>query len=109
MRPWWMVFLLAGCGHDGPEVPDPAAMLLARLDTDGSGDLVSSELAAVHPDKVLHELDKDKDGVISLEELRADLDETPPLLGRWRNIYLLVLGSQVVVALVFWLIGAAYP
>lgn len=39
---------------------------------------------------------------------RADLDETPPLLGSWRNLYLLVLGSQGVVVLVFYLVTRLY-
>lgn len=34
----------------------------------------------------------------------SQLDETPPLLGSWRNIYALVLGSQALVAILFYLI-----
>ena len=39
---------------------------------------------------------------------RADLDATPPLLGSWRNLYLLVVGSQAVVALLFYLVTRVY-
>jgi hypothetical protein len=38
----------------------------------------------------------------------AELDDRPPVLGSWRNIYGAVLGSLVVVVLVFWLITKAY-
>lgn len=39
---------------------------------------------------------------------RPELDETPPLLGSWRNIYLVVLGNLVVLIALFWLLTRAY-
>ena len=38
----------------------------------------------------------------------AELEDRPPVLGSWRNIYGAVLGSLVVIILVFWLITKAY-
>lgn len=35
-------------------------------------------------------------------EARGAPEEPPPLLGRWRNVYLLVLVELVVTALGFW-------
>lgn len=39
---------------------------------------------------------------------RTDLDETPPLLGSWRNIYVLVVASQVVLVALFYLVTRIY-
>lgn len=36
------------------------------------------------------------------------LDEKPPVLGSWRNIYAVVLGTLALVVTVFWLITRAY-
>ena len=40
---------------------------------------------------------------------RAELDETPPLLGSWQRIYVLVVGSQAVVVALFYLVTRLYP
>lgn len=40
--------------------------------------------------------------------LRPEMDATPPLLGSWRNIYLVVLGNLAVLVLLFWLLTRAY-
>lgn len=39
---------------------------------------------------------------------RPELDETPPLLGSWRNIYLVVLGNLALLVVLFWLLTRAY-
>ncbi|MBN9687399.1 MULTISPECIES: hypothetical protein [unclassified Corallococcus] len=39
---------------------------------------------------------------------RPELDDAPPLLGSWRNIYLLVLGTFVLFVVVFWGLTEAY-
>ncbi|MCI0572143.1 MAG: hypothetical protein L0Y66_15415 [Myxococcaceae bacterium] len=39
---------------------------------------------------------------------RPELDETPPLLGSWRNIYLLVVGTLAVLVALFWALTEAY-
>lgn len=39
---------------------------------------------------------------------RPEMDATPPLLGSWRNIYLVVLGNLAVLVLLFWLLTRAY-
>jgi hypothetical protein len=39
-------------------------------------------------------------------ELREE--EPPPVLGSWRNIYALVLGTLAVLVFVFWAITRAY-
>ncbi len=41
-------------------------------------------------------------------EPRPELDDVPPLLGSWRNIYLLVLSSLVVFIALFWALTRAY-
>jgi len=38
---------------------------------------------------------------------RADLDETPPVLGSWRAIYAFVLGSQAALVVLFLLVTRA--
>ncbi|MCP3100307.1 hypothetical protein LZ198_15660 [Myxococcus sp. K15C18031901] len=39
---------------------------------------------------------------------RQDLDDAPPLLGSWRNIYLLVLGTFVLFVALCWALTEAY-
>lgn len=39
---------------------------------------------------------------------RPELDDVPPLLGSWRNIYLLVLGSLALLVALFWALTRAY-
>ena len=39
---------------------------------------------------------------------RPELDETPPLLGSWRNIYLFVLGNLALLVALFWALTRAY-
>lgn len=41
-------------------------------------------------------------------EPRPELDDAPPLLGSWRNIYLFVLGSLVVFIALFWALTRVY-
>ena len=39
---------------------------------------------------------------------RPELDDAPPLLGSWRNIYLLVLGFLALLIALFWALTRAY-
>ena len=39
---------------------------------------------------------------------RPELDDAPPLLGSWRNIYLLVLGTLALLIALFWVLTRAY-
>ena len=39
---------------------------------------------------------------------RPELDDAPPLLGSWRNIYFFVLGSLVTFIALFWALTRAY-
>ena len=39
---------------------------------------------------------------------RPELDDAPPLLGSWRNIYLLVLGTLALLVALFWALTRAY-
>ncbi|WP_200883810.1 hypothetical protein [Archangium violaceum] len=39
---------------------------------------------------------------------RPELDDAPPLLGSWRNIYLLVLGTLAFFIALFWALTRAY-
>ncbi|MBN1206200.1 MAG: hypothetical protein JXB05_14890 [Myxococcaceae bacterium] len=39
---------------------------------------------------------------------RPELDDAPPLLGSWRNIYLFVLGTLALLVALFWAITWAY-
>ena len=41
-------------------------------------------------------------------EPRPELDDAPPLLGSWRNIYLFVLGTLAVLVIAFWALTQAY-
>jgi len=68
--------LLLGC-QPQPAFPDPAAELLAELDTDGSQTLTLDELRSPRPQRMMQVLDTDNDEALSLEELRADLDTWP--------------------------------
>lgn len=38
----------------------------------------------------------------------AHMDDRAPILGSWRNIYLLVLGSQALLVILFYLVTKAY-
>lgn len=58
-------------------ISDPVARIFAELDRDGSGGLALGELMAHDPKALLPLLDRDRDGTVSLEELRADLDAWP--------------------------------
>lgn len=39
-----------------------------------------------------------------LPPVRPELDDAPPVLGSWRNIYLLVMGNLLLLIAVFWAI-----
>ncbi|WP_205525875.1 hypothetical protein [Pyxidicoccus trucidator] len=39
---------------------------------------------------------------------RPEMDDAPPLLGSWRNIYLVVLGTFVLFVALFWALTKAY-
>ena len=39
---------------------------------------------------------------------RPELDDVPPLLGSWRNIYFVVLGTLFALVLLFWLLTRAH-
>lgn len=39
---------------------------------------------------------------------RPELDDAPPLLGSWRNIYLVVLGSLASLIALFWALTRIY-
>jgi hypothetical protein len=39
---------------------------------------------------------------------RPEMDDAPPVLGSWRNIYLFVLGTLAVLVLLFWLLTRAH-
>lgn len=39
---------------------------------------------------------------------RPELNDAPPLLGSWRNIYLFVLGTLVLLVALFWALTRAY-
>ncbi|QSQ23330.1 hypothetical protein JY651_51075 [Pyxidicoccus parkwayensis] len=39
---------------------------------------------------------------------RPEMDDAPPLLGSWRNIYLVVLGTFVLFVALFWVLTEAY-
>jgi hypothetical protein len=39
---------------------------------------------------------------------RPEMDDVPPLLGSWRNIYLVVLGTFVLFVALFWALTKAY-
>ncbi|MGQ0507728.1 MAG: hypothetical protein ACT4TC_20695 [Myxococcaceae bacterium] len=39
---------------------------------------------------------------------RPEMDDAPPLLGSWRNIYLLILGTFAVLVTAFYALTRAY-
>lgn len=39
---------------------------------------------------------------------RPELDDAPPILGAWRNLYLLLLGSLALLIALFWALTRAY-
>ncbi len=39
---------------------------------------------------------------------RPELDDAPPVLGSWRNIYLFVLGTFALLVALFWALTRAY-
>jgi hypothetical protein len=41
-------------------------------------------------------------------EPRPELDDAPPVLGSWRNIYLFVLGILALLVALFWALTRAY-
>jgi len=41
-------------------------------------------------------------------ESRPELDDAPPILGSWRSIYLLVLGTLALLIALFWALTRAY-
>jgi hypothetical protein len=43
-----------------------------------------------------------------MSEHRPELDARPPILGRWRNIYLVVLGALVAQVVVYTLLTRVY-
>ena len=58
---------------DSTHFPDPAVALLQAMDADGSGSLEPTEIGGHKPKDVLRTADKDRDGKLSEEELRAAL------------------------------------
>lgn len=79
-----LLWLALGCTPQ-PRFPDPAADLMARLDTDGSGTLTRDELRDELLPAVMA-LDTDEDGQISLSELDSRLSrfELRPPRGKRR-------------------------
>jgi hypothetical protein len=48
-------------------------------------------------------------GPTPVDDPRAEMaDAAPPVLGSWRNVYLLTLGALTVYIVVFWAISEAY-
>ncbi len=39
---------------------------------------------------------------------QPELDDAPPLLGSWRRVYLLVVGTFAAMVLLFWLLTRTY-
>ncbi|WP_224364570.1 hypothetical protein [Hyalangium versicolor] len=39
---------------------------------------------------------------------RPEMDDAPPVLGSWRNIYLFVLGTLALLVALFWALTRAY-
>ncbi len=72
---WLVAGVLAACGQPRKGTfPDPAVSLVAELDQDGSGTLSAAEIPGTDGNRWINVLDGDGDGVISVEELRSDLD-----------------------------------
>jgi hypothetical protein len=44
----------------------------------------------------------------SAPTVRPELDDAPPVLGSWRNIYFLVLGCLALLVALFWALTRAY-
>ena len=42
------------------------------------------------------------------EPTRPELDDAPPVLGTWRNVYLLVIGNLALLVTLFWALSRAY-
>ncbi|MEE2750634.1 MAG: hypothetical protein VX519_04345 [Myxococcota bacterium] len=69
-----LVFGMWIWGCTGGGISDPAEAVMELLDTDGSGDLSVAEIASPEPDRLHAELDANGNGVVSVDELRADLE-----------------------------------
>lgn len=67
---WWMMW---ACTQAPPQFPDPNADLLLRLDQDGSQSLSAQELRGHQAIRVMAFVDRDRDGAVSLEELRTTM------------------------------------
>lgn len=39
---------------------------------------------------------------------RPELDDAPPVLGTWRNVYLVVVGNLALMVALFWALSRAY-
>ncbi len=39
---------------------------------------------------------------------RPEMDDAPPLLGSWRNLYIATIGTLVVLVVVFWVLTEVY-
>lgn len=39
---------------------------------------------------------------------RPELEDAPPVLGSWRNVYAVVLGTLAVLVALFWALSRAY-
>jgi hypothetical protein len=39
---------------------------------------------------------------------RPELDDAPPILGSWRNVYALVLGNLAFLVIAFWILTRVY-
>lgn len=42
------------------------------------------------------------------DDARPELEDAPPVLGSWRNVYAVVLGTLAAVVLLFWALTRAY-
>lgn len=83
---WLPMAALLGCGPQaqpaGQRITHPSVALFALLDEDGSGLLSVDELHCTQPQDLLERLDTNKDRLISLDELRSDLEGWPEDLSR---------------------------
>lgn len=52
--------------------------------------------------------DPQPDAPATTEPTHNPLDDSPPLLGSWRNLYLLVMGTLGVLVLIFWWLTRHY-
>ncbi len=39
---------------------------------------------------------------------RPELEDAPPVLGRWRNVYLVVVGNLALMVALFWALSRSY-